>query len=90
MSGKRLYLDEQRAVRERGRQYVGLYLEDPVWAQTIQSSTGRWGLYVRIAASPTASSPYKPKRIGELNTRNKAAVRAVLDALLPFVDKDQL
>ena len=56
-----------------------------VWAQTKRGSTTEWNVYrtERKAFNKTA-------RIGCLTTRNRDVVRAVLNALAPFREKDAL
>ena len=57
-----------------------------VWAESRRGSTEYWNLYRQ---SHGVSNP-KRVRIGELITRNKNAIRTVLDTLAPFAESDDL
>ena len=78
-------LEQQKLYHASKRNQV--FGSDPrVWAESRQGSGEYWHLYRQ-------DHGYKrPKRvrIGELVTRNKNAIRRVLDALAPFAEGDTL
>lgn len=85
------YLRQQREFRNGQRQYVGERMGDAPWAQTIGKRSDLWALYTKTATMSAMDKPqWRPKKVGEIQTRNKQAVRKVLDALSPFIESESL